>query len=184
MKIRQKIPLLLILGLLISGCNEITAKDMETRSDGKVYLKSDRRTPYTGPYVAYFPTKKIRNEDGEEEDEPQRIYKTGTYINGTKEGTWTTYKWNGEKREDKYLGGRLNGATTWFHTGDRKARVQEFVDGREDGGGSYYDGEGNVTKNDFWDDGIAIAYPNPEKRAALEERRKNTKAAIKEGGGG
>ena len=148
---------------MLAGCNEITSKDLVQRRDGLTYLKGERLNPYTGPYIAYYPAKKIVNEDGEEEEEEPLIYQTGTYINGLKEGTWTTYKWNGSRREDKYIRGRKNGGSIWFHVrSNKKSRTVEFIDGREEGGSTYYDKKGQVTKNEYYDNGARIPYPRPE----------------------
>ncbi|MBF0621845.1 MAG: hypothetical protein HQL54_07940 [Magnetococcales bacterium] len=158
--------LLILLVTLLTACSgEVEMGHLDVR-DGLTYLKNSK-IPYTGPVVSYFPPK--------DEDEEPKLYMSGQFVSGRREGVWNYYSWNGERREVRYALGRQHGLARWFFTQDRKKRDQEFRNGRAHGGGTWWDQKGDSTAHDYYRYGSKVPYPQPEDRAKFEQEEKDPK---------
>ncbi|MEG3638770.1 toxin-antitoxin system YwqK family antitoxin [Magnetococcus sp. PR-3] len=154
--------LVMSLGLMLAACGPTEFSDLELRK-GRAYLKGSL-APYSGPVVAFYPAK--------EEGADRKIYMEGLYANGLRDGTWTTYRTNGSKIEDKYVFGRRNGQIKRFDSRGKVRSEESYFNGRRHGGAVYYKKDGKVARNLYYQEGNVRAYPNPARRAQIEAKMK------------
>ncbi|OSM01529.1 toxin-antitoxin system YwqK family antitoxin [Magnetofaba australis] len=149
----------LIAALLLAGCGPTEMHELEIR--GGLYYKKGESSPYSGPAVAYFPTR--------DEDDDKKIYKEAFFANGKPDGTWVTYFHNGGRKEVKYAFGKINGQVRVF---DARSKVREettYVNGRRHGGQTAFNKEGKPVENHFYKDNIRRPYLQPGERTEFKE---------------
>ncbi len=163
MKIRTPVHLLSIwiLALFLSGCSETDMKDLTFRH-GKAYQKNSG-TPFSGSVVSYFPQRR--------KNEKPKVYQSGSYNMGLKDGRWITYNWNGEKEDMPYVNGRRQGMAKWYYTHDRLKREQRYSMNVKHGEGAYYDTSGRTLKKVYYDRDRMIP-PPPDREKGIKDLTK------------
>ena len=149
--------LFLSLALLLSGCSDTNMEEIEIRH-GKAYRKSSGKV-FSGSVVAYFPR---------QGDQTPRVYMTGAYSMGLKDGHWITHKWNGEKEDATFVDGRREGVTKWYYPQERIKREQRYSMNMMHGEGAEYDTNGQATRKVFYDRGRLIP-PPPGREKDLDD---------------
>ncbi|WP_143711324.1 toxin-antitoxin system YwqK family antitoxin [Magnetococcus marinus] len=114
--------------------------------------------------MAFFPS--------DEEGGERQIYMEGGFANGLRDGTWTTYRTNGGKIEDKYVLGRRNGTIKRFDARGKVRSEESYFNGRRHGGAVYYNEDGGVARNLYYQEGNLRAYPSPARRTMIEDKMK------------
>jgi hypothetical protein len=129
--------------------NEVDMKTLEFRNQ-IAYLKDDY-SPYSGKVIEYFPRNSSRAQ--------KRVFQSGQFKNGLREGKWVINNWNGERELVAYHQGKRNGRSIWFYTGGRKKQLQEYKDDKPHGPGTYWDQAGEITKQVYYVYGAIRPYP-------------------------
>ncbi|MBF0400955.1 MAG: hypothetical protein HQL90_09335 [Magnetococcales bacterium] len=163
-----RLPTLILLLLFLAGCGsdpvDLATLDMR---GGVAYIKGtlDR---FDGEIVAYYP----QSSEEIAEQRPPRIRQKGEFRNGLKAGVWITYGWSGEREEMPYENGKRHGKALWLYANTGKQlptwmagadkgvkRDQQYADDMLHGPGAWYDKDGNITKQIFYDRNQVIHTP-------------------------
>ena len=121
--------------------------ELEIRND-VAYKKGTKRV-YTGSVTAYYPQRRGK----------KKVYMEGHYQMGRRDGTWTVYKWNGEKEVSKYKVGRRNGATVYLSRSGQTMREETYKNGQLDGPTSQWDHKGQLIQTVQYKKGALTALP-------------------------
>ena len=107
----------LLLLLLIVGCSKLIDEPSLIEKDGVVYLpQSDK--PYSG--------------DVSKLDNFGKTLLKGTHKNGKKDGLWTWWYENGEKKnEGTFKNGQENGLHRWWYENGQKSKEGTYKDGKQ-----------------------------------------------------
>ena len=103
--------------------------------------------------------------DGDTFYDPPQIKMEGSYINGNRDSTWTSWYANGNKKEElNYTLGKLNGSQIhWYENGNKKDEGN-YVNGKQEGSWVWYYETGiNKEQTYFLDgqqDGLWIEWHN------------------------
>lgn len=141
--------LFLVPALLLTGCFDgADMAGMEVRG-GKYYQKK-AKWPYSGKAVTYFPGKR-----GEE----RKIFMQGQLKGGLKEGKWIHNKWNGEYEKAPYRRGKKHGEVIVYYKSGKKKSTQEYVNGRPDGVGTFFNSSGDPVRHVYYKEGSRAPLP-------------------------
>ncbi|MBF0311436.1 MAG: hypothetical protein HQL56_18125 [Magnetococcales bacterium] len=129
--------LLLISVLMLAGCSEVELSKLDIRN-GVAYMKgtSDR---FSGKVVAFYEKSGL--------DGKRRIHQQGGFHNGLKDGTWSTYLWNGDSSQTEYEEG-VRVSTTWYDHRNTRRMLQVYKRGQPDGPPMVWDQNGKPNLND------------------------------------
>ena len=107
----------LLLLLLIVGCSKLIDEPSLIEKDGVMYLpQSDK--PYSG--------------DVSKSDNFGKTLLKGTYKNGKKDGLWTWWYENGQKRRERtFKDGQENGLHRWWYENGQKSKEGTYKDGKQ-----------------------------------------------------
>ena len=134
---------------LLSSCSDTPMSKLDIRNG--VAYKKGTATLFSGDVIAFYP---------HTAQEKPRVYQTGTYEEGRKRGRWIIYKWNGEREETYYDYGKRHGLRNWYYTHDRIKREQRYANNMMHGEGTYYDEQGTITQQVFYDRNRRISTPH------------------------
>lgn len=160
--------MLTFLLVLLAGCsNDPVDMTSLTMRNGVTYIKGtlDR---YDGNVVAYYP----QTPEEIAENKPPHLHQKGALRDGLKTGIWVTYGWNKEREEMPYENGKRHGKAIWFDssTGSQLPlwvegadkglkKDQHYANDMLHGPGAFYDVQGNITKQVFYDRNQLITTP-------------------------
>ena len=172
MRIKKILLLQLFVTLLalLAGCKETEMSDLVMRK-GLAYQRGGGL--YSGDVKVYFPqTQKEKDADAE-----RRISLEGAFSDGRKEGDWLTYSWNGERKKIPYENGKRHGTAKWFYADDAVKREQRYANDMKHGGGVYYDANGNITKQVYYDRNRRRD-PSPNRLAGIDKLTTDDEAPV------
>ena len=109
--------LIISLLFLIVGCSKLIDEPSLIEKNGVMYLpQSDK--PYSG--------------DVSKSDNFGKTLLKGTYKNGKKDGLWTWWYENGEKKnEGTFKDGKENGLHRWWYENGQKSKEGTYKDGKQ-----------------------------------------------------